>query len=148
MGQINIIKLCTFHIILSGACRQWILATSREISVRKIFWNAENQTRGSWVKSANTTSVLCRPLHYQHFWSTGAKVFPGGARRGRQLDPGGHDLPGVLHRKRNRPHRGREVEAGGTFLHQVSSQALLYLMKAIQTKALLSLGLAIGIVVN
>ena len=111
--------------------------------------NIERIKPGAVALKAQTLPLCyATPLHYQLFCPTGAKVFPGGARRGRQLDPGGHDLPGVLYRKRNRPHRGREVEAGGTFLHQVSSQALLYFMKAIQIKALLSLSLTIDILVS
>ena len=50
----------------SKKCRRLISATSRmnnssEKIVRKILGNAENQTRGCWVRSANATSVLCRP---------------------------------------------------------------------------------------
>ena len=59
MGQINVNKLCTVHLKLSRDCHRWNLSTSIEISVRKIFENAGNRTRGSWVRSVNATSVLC-----------------------------------------------------------------------------------------
>ena len=65
MGLINITKLlhCPL-IILSSAVPTMKVGINERInySKKESFGNAENQTRGSWVKSANAAFVLCRPL--------------------------------------------------------------------------------------
>ena len=45
-----------FHAFPRSKCRQ--LTRQRQ---ERILGNAENRTRGCWVRSANATSVLCRP---------------------------------------------------------------------------------------
>ena len=58
----------TYSSFPHSKCRRLILATSKmnffrynwsEKFFSKILGNAENQTRGCWVRSANATSVLC-----------------------------------------------------------------------------------------
>ena len=48
-------------------CRRLISATFRMTLFRKTVGNSENRTRGCWVRSANATSVLCRPPRIQTF---------------------------------------------------------------------------------
>ena len=70
----------TFSSFPHSKCRRLILATSRMNFFRKTLGKAENQTRGCWVRSANATSELCRPLLVSdvsllHYWPLKIKFF-------------------------------------------------------------------------
>ena len=54
------IKLCTVHSLSSALSIN--LGDIKLIYHINFFGNTENHNRGCWVRSANATSVLCRPL--------------------------------------------------------------------------------------